>query len=166
MGFFQFFQKNYKKSLSLSLSLSIYIYIYETYFIYLSSYNIKNYDIITRIMGPFHIWGLKDNCLTCFYGWAITKFGEKKKVKSGSNCKWRRKKRNEIESLAITGKAKIQANKDYYYYYYYSVLKYTTKKKYIHMGVARGLEIKKNRAKKRNRVMNVIARISVIYLLI
>ena len=34
------------------------------------------------------------------------------------------------------------------------------------MGVARGLEIKKNRAKKRNRVMNVIARISVIYLLI
>ena len=121
-------------------------------------------------MGPFHIWGLKDNCLTCFYGWAITKFGEKKKVKSGSNCKWRRKKRNEIESLAITGKAKIQANKGYYYYYYYyyyySVLKYTTKKKYIHMGVARGLEIKKNRAKKRNRVMNVIARISVIYLLI
>ena len=63
-GFFQFFQKNYKKSLSLSL----YIYIYETYFIYLICHNIKNYDIITRIMGPFHIWGLKDNCLTCFYG--------------------------------------------------------------------------------------------------
>ena len=43
----------------LILSLSIYIYIYETYFIYLSFYNIKNYDIITRIMGPFHIWVLK-----------------------------------------------------------------------------------------------------------
>ena len=45
-------------SLSLSLSLYIYIYICETYFIYLSCHNIKIYDIITRIMGPFYIWGL------------------------------------------------------------------------------------------------------------
>ena len=30
-----------------------------------------------------------------------------------------KEKKNEIESLAINGRAKIRANKDNYYYYYY-----------------------------------------------
>ena len=30
-----------------------------------------------------------------------------------------KEKKNEIESLAINGRAKIRANKDTYYYYYY-----------------------------------------------
>ena len=66
----------------------------------------------------------------------------------------------------MNGGAKIQGNKDNcYYYYYYYYYYYTTNKSIYTWVQAGGLEIKKNRAKKRNRVMNVKARIS-IYLFI